>query len=244
MTSKLETNLIEPSTGTALALGQSTQNMVVGADSINVNTLKDAGGNTIFVSNGSGSLSSVNSAFGGAWVLLSTQTASNSAYVDFTTAITGAFTTTYKEYLFEWINVTSSDDGQNFFFNATTDGTNYNVSKVSSAWWLKHDGGTTEWVSKTANFGKEDETVDQLLVWGIGNASGEGSSGSMHLYDPAGTTYVKSWISKASEKVNTEYPIQTDIQGYLNTTSAITGIRFLCDSGNVDTGTIKMYGIK
>ena len=87
-------------------------------------------------------------------------------------------------------------------------------------------------------------TVDQLLVWGIGNASGEGSSGSMHLYDPAGTTYVKSWISKASEKVNTEYPIQTDIQGYLNTTSAITGIRFLCDSGNVDTGTIKMYGIK
>ena len=44
MTATLKTNLIEPQSGTALTVGQSGQNIVIGADSIAANTLKDAGG--------------------------------------------------------------------------------------------------------------------------------------------------------------------------------------------------------
>ena len=81
------------------------------------------------------------------------------------------------------------------------------------------------------------------MQWGIGNASGEGASGRLVLYDPAGTTYAKHWISRANEKTNSAYSIETTIQGYYNTTSAITGIRFTMDSGNVNTGIFKMYGV-
>ena len=34
------------------------------------------------------------------------------------------------------------------------------------------------------------------------------------------------------------------VAGYCNTTSAIDGIQFKFSSGNIDAGTIKMYGIK
>ena len=32
--------------------------------------------------------------------------------------------------------------------------------------------------------------------------------------------------------------------GYFNTTSALASVKFLMDTGNIDTGTIKMWGIK
>jgi len=47
-------NTIEPQSGTTLTIGQSGQDVVVNADSIKNNVLKDAGGNALFTSNGSG----------------------------------------------------------------------------------------------------------------------------------------------------------------------------------------------
>ena len=74
MTSILKTNAIEPQSGTTLTIGQSGQNVVVDADSIKNNVLKDAGGNAVFTSNGSGVLSGLNAGFGSAQVLISTTT--------------------------------------------------------------------------------------------------------------------------------------------------------------------------
>ncbi len=34
------------------------------------------------------------------------------------------------------------------------------------------------------------------------------------------------------------------VAGYINTTSAIDEIQFKFESGNIDAGTIKLYGIK
>jgi hypothetical protein len=34
------------------------------------------------------------------------------------------------------------------------------------------------------------------------------------------------------------------VSGYANTTSAVNGIQFSMSSGNIDSGTIKLYGIK
>ena len=89
----LNVNTIEPEGGTTtINVGLSGKNVII-TDNLKANTLKDAGGNTIFTSNGSGVLSSVNSGFGSAQVLLSTQTANNSSGVEFTSGIDG----TYKE---------------------------------------------------------------------------------------------------------------------------------------------------
>ena len=34
------------------------------------------------------------------------------------------------------------------------------------------------------------------------------------------------------------------ISGYANTTSAVDAVQFAMSSGNIDSGTIKLYGIK
>ena len=43
--------------------------------------------------------------------------------------------------------------------------------------------------------------------------------------------------------VTNTYSISSFVSGYYNTTSEVDGIRFQMDSGNIDAGTIKMYGI-
>ena len=90
----INVNTIESSTST-LTIGESG-NSVVAADSVNVNLVKDASGATMWQSNGSGVLSNVNSKFGDSLVLLSTQSASSSASISFTSGIDS----TYKEYIF------------------------------------------------------------------------------------------------------------------------------------------------
>jgi len=114
MTAILKTNLIEPQSGTTLTVGKTGQNIILDADSIKNNVLKDAGGNAIWTSNGSGVLSGVNSAFGSAQVLILSQTVSNQASISFTSGIDS----TYKEYVFEFININPVTDGVDFTFQA------------------------------------------------------------------------------------------------------------------------------
>ena len=53
----LYVDTLEPQSGTTLTVGETGQNTVVGGNTIKLNTLKDAGANTIFISDGSGNLS-------------------------------------------------------------------------------------------------------------------------------------------------------------------------------------------
>ena len=132
----INVNTIAPS-GSTLTVGESGDT-IVAVDEIKVNTVKDAGGNTLWVSNGSGTLSSV-SGFGGALNLLSTQTASGSASLDFTSGIDS----TYKEYVFKFININPATDGADFQFQV---GASYNTTLTSTYFRANHgegDGGGT-----------------------------------------------------------------------------------------------------
>jgi hypothetical protein len=69
----------------------------------------------------------------GNMVLLSSQTASASASISFTTGIDS----TYKEYQFYFINIHPASSGQDFTFNMSTDGgSNYNVTKTTTSFEL------------------------------------------------------------------------------------------------------------
>ena len=77
MTSTLKANSIEPEGATTtITIGETGQNVIIGADSIKNNVVKDAGGNAVFTSNGSGVLSGVNAGFGSAQVLVDSTTLS------------------------------------------------------------------------------------------------------------------------------------------------------------------------
>ena len=69
---KLYVDTIEPEGATTnLAIGESGQDVILPGNDIRANVLQDAGGNAIFTSNGSGTLSGVSGGFGGAIALIS-----------------------------------------------------------------------------------------------------------------------------------------------------------------------------
>ena len=238
----INVNTVAPA-GSVLTVGDSGDT-IVAVDEIKVNTVKDAGGNTLWVSNGSGTLSSVSSGFGGALNLLSTQTASNSANVAFTSGIDS----TYKEYVFEFININPATDAVTFHFNGSDDASSwsYDVVKTTTvfdAYHYENDGGGTLEYASAQDLAQS--TAYQTLVSTLGNDADQCASGKLHLFNPSSTTYVKNFYGTFSYVAESSgsYEQNNYVAGYFNTTSAITAIDFKMSSGNINAGTIKMYGV-
>ena len=227
-----------------LTLGRSGDNVIVTAGAtLKTNTVKDSGGNTLWTSDGSGNLSSVNTALGGNMVLLSTQTASNAASVSFTSGIDS----TYKLYIFKYYDVNPATDNIQFSFQCSTDGgSNYNTTMTTTFFRTSHDEADT-WAgigyldtcdqhqgTSYQQFGETDP--------GIGNGSDESGVGILHLFSPSNTTYVKHFYARSTYYQYNDRSNHSFVAGYFNTTSAIDAISFKMASGNFD-GTVKMYGV-
>ena len=179
----------------------------------------------------------------GTLILISTQTASNSATISFTSGLNG----TYDEYQFKFINIYARTEGGKFQFNLSTDsGSNYNVTKTSSFFRAEHDEADsyTSLAYKTAN-DLAQSTAFQDLTAGTANNADDNLGGSLQLFNPSSTTYVKHFISTVSYLNSNASPFAMNdfIAGYGNTTSAVNAIQFKMSSGNMD-GVIKLYGVK
>jgi hypothetical protein len=243
----LKTNAIEPEGATTnLTVGMTGQNVVVGGSGgIKANTFKDAGGNTLWTSNGSGVLSSV-SGFGGDQVLISSQTASNSASISFTSGIDS----TYKEYVFEFYNMNPVTDSVYFEFqvNATDDpGGGYDTSLITSAHFTaehEEDDNPAAFLDYWGGGDSAQSANDQRLTDKIGNGGDEGCAGELHLFNPASTTYVKPFYARVQYYHDGDRSICSYAAGYINDTTAIDDIQFKMSSGNINAGKIKMYGVK
>ena len=177
----------------------------------------------------------------GNMVLLSSQTASNSASISFTTGLTS----TYKEYQFYFIDVHPRTDAVDFSFNFSTDsGSNYNVTKTSTYFRTYHDEANTgtglgyEVGSDLA----QSTAFQRLSEDSIGSDADQNFVGLLSLFNPSSTTYVKHFIARTNYYHSSDYTYEAYIAGYGNTTSAINAIQFKMSSGNFD-GTILMYGI-
>jgi len=176
----------------------------------------------------------------GNMVLISSQTASNSASISFTSGINS----TYKEYQFYFIDIHPRTDGAEFEFNMSTDsGSNYNVTKTTTFFQGLHDEADTD-ASLTYQTSRDlaQSTDFQRLNIQIDNDADSNLSGLLTLFNPSSTTYVKHFLSNTNMMHSTPYSMNTYVAGYGNTTSAVNAIRFRMTSGNLD-GTILMYGI-
>ena len=178
---------------------------------------------------------------GGALNLISTQTASSSSTISFTSGIDS----TYKEYIFKFINIHPATDSAHFQFNMSVDGgSNYNVTKTSSMFraWHKEDDSATA-LAYDSGYDLAQSTNFQPLAQEVSNDNDNDCVGTLTIYDPSNTTFVKHFISTVN-MVNAE-PITMIMYGagYGNTTSAINAIQFKMSSGNIDSGTIKLYGV-
>ena len=177
----------------------------------------------------------------GNMVLISSQTASDSATVSFTTGIDS----TYKEYQFWFIDINPATDGVKFTFQTSTDsGSNYGVTLTSTAFGAYHfENDTATDLSYDTFDDLAQSTSFQPLTNTGGNGADESSSGTLQLFNPSSTTYVKHWISNLNTYHQSDLLSVRHNAGYFNTTSAINAVQFKMSSGNFD-GTILLFGIK
>ena len=179
---------------------------------------------------------------GGALNLISTQTASSSATIDFTSGIDS----TYDAYMFKFYDIHPATDGQVFSFQGSTDtGSSYGVTTTSSVFNSNHyenDSSTALDYNTAADLAQS--TGEISLTRQVGNDNDQSASGELYLFNPSSSTFVKHFISTTQTYRNADISQQQFTGGYLNTTSSIDAIRFKFASGNIDSGTIKLYGIK
>ena len=178
---------------------------------------------------------------GGSMVLISTSTASSSSTIDFTSGIDS----TYKEYIFKFFDIHPATNDQSFAFQVDT-GTNtsYNQTLTSTFFNAQHDESDSNTYFMYRTTGDQAQgTSFQRLTEGTGNDNDQSCSGTLHLFDPSNTTFVKHFIANTHNAHQGDYAMNNFIAGYVNTTTALTRVRFKFESGNIDSGTIKMYGV-
>ena len=177
----------------------------------------------------------------GALTLISTQTASDSATVSFTSGIDS----TYKEYIFKLYDIHPTNDGVDIRVNFRDGGSSFDATKTSTFFWAYHDeGGSTTILQYSTGRDQAQSTSADALSGNIGADNDQSGVATLRLFDPSNTTFVKHYIATSNVYEDGDYTINSYSAGYCNTTSAIDGVQFIMSSGTIQSGTIKMYGVK
>ena len=195
------------------------------------------------------SLSSVTSAAGfpaGAMTLIKTLTASSSSTLSFVDGSSDVvLDSTYPIYLFKFINIHPATDNAYLTFQADTGtNTNYNQTITSTVFRARHyeDDSATS-LAYITDRDQAQGTAFQDISLNTGNDNDQCNSGTLHIFDPSNTTFVKHFIQTANGVAGDNQSVNTFVAGYINTTTAITRVQFKMSSGNIDSGTIKLYGV-
>jgi len=177
---------------------------------------------------------------GGAMTLLETQTASSSSAISFTSGIDS----TYDEYVFKFYDIHPATDDVKLTVGFRDGSTAYDATKTTTFFDAEHNeaDGTTALAYSTGD-DLAQSTSFQPVTKAIGNGNDESCAGTLHLFSPSSTTFVKHFYSRANMYYSGDYSFDCLMAGYCNTTTAIDGVQFKMSSGNIDSGVIKLYGI-
>ena len=184
----------------------------------------------------------------GALTFIKKLTASSSGTLSFVNGASSVvLDNTYKEYLFI-INQCHPSAKSNLAFQGSINtGSGYGVNITSAHFQAKQDesGGGSGALSYEAGRDLAQSTSFQKLMRDNSVDNDESNVGTLTLYNPSSTTFVKHFLAKTTSITSEGDPrcLNAFISGYFNTTSAINGIQFKCSSGNIDSGVIKLYGI-
>ena len=176
-----------------------------------------------------------------ALTLISTHTASASATLD----ITSGIDSTYDSYEFHYVNMHPANNGVNFTFQVNASGlTGFDEVMTTSFFLADHNEADN---TARVNYVIADDQAQTQLYQNIGNYQGndadQACSGVLTLYAPSSTTYVKHFTARGVSYTENDFIADTFVAGYINTTNAIDEISFKYSTGNIDDGTIKMFGV-
>ena len=153
---------------------------------------------------------------------------------------------TYPIYLFKFINIHAATQDKVFQFNMSADtGSNYNVTKTTTAFYAYHAENDNSAALGYTNGSDVAQSTGfaQIANDATSTDNDAGMSGEMFLFNPSSTTFVKHFLGVSSNAH--EYPaaLNPNIAGYFNTTSAINAVQFKFDSGEIQGGTIDLFGV-
>jgi len=180
--------------------------------------------------------------------LLETQTASSSAALSFTSNIDD----TYDEYVFRFYDIhpaSATYFGVNF--SDDTSSHSYDLTKTSTSFAVWNDEAGTANLSTLPLYRTAYDLAQSTALQPLGGdtmsiANDNCGAGYLYLYSPSNTTFVKHFISRFKPNYSggsDPYTHDGFTGGYINTTSAVTAVQFKMNSGNIDAGVIKLYGI-
>ena len=162
----------------------------------------------------------------GAMTLIKTLTASSSSTLSFVDGSSSVvLDNTYSVYMFKFINMHPATSDASLTFNMSVDGgSNYNVTKTTTTPRAYHDEADSE-AAIEYDTGQDlaQSTSFQGISRFLGNGNDECGSGTLHIFDPSSTTFVKHFKSRISNAEN-QSAIDTFVAGYGNTTSAVDAV--------------------
>ena len=183
----------------------------------------------------------------GSLILIKTLTASSSATLSFVNGASDVvLDSTYKEYMFIFNNMHPATNQAYFQFNLSADtGSNYNVTKTTTFFQAYNtEDGTDQGLSYQTARDLAQATGAQYLTRQIGNGNDDVGTGYLHLFNPSSTTFIKHFIAVSSNNYGGDtYYMNNYIAGYGNTTSAVDAVQFSMSSGNIDAGTVQLFGV-
>ena len=162
-----------------------------------------------------------------------------------TASITSGITSTYGKYIFKFYNINPATDNVDFGFQVNaTDGADYNDSAITSTFFYGYhnESGSTSGLDYDGSYDQAQGTGFQIIAYDIGNGADESTSGTLWLFNPASTVYIKHFYSRFSDYLQSNYAVDISAAGYINDTTAIDDIQFKMSSGNMDA-VIKLYGV-
>ena len=177
----------------------------------------------------------------GAMTLISTQTASSSATISFTSGIDS----TYKEYIFKFYDIHPATNDTELQVGFRDGSTAYDATKTTSYFnALHYENDTSASLAYVTGHDQAQATgFLKIITTGLGNDNDQSCAGELHLFDPASTTFVKHFYSRGTAAHQEDLTQDVFVAGYCNVTAAIDAVQFKMSSGNIDAGVIKMYGV-
>tara|TARA_R100001591_G_scaffold117335_1_gene136521 strand:+ start:1238 stop:1894 length:657 start_codon:yes stop_codon:yes gene_type:complete len=172
-------------------------------------------------------------------------TASDSANLTFANGSSGVtLDSTFKEYVFTFNNMHCAADDGYFQVNFRDGSTAYDATKTTTFFRAQHaENGDDPNISYLAANDLAQSTGVQRVSVPTGSENDECTSGTLHLFNPSSTTFVKHFFSQVSNLDMSDYSVNCFMAGYCNTTSAIDGVQFTYSTGNIQSGDICLYGI-
>lgn len=174
------------------------------------------------------------------WEFISSATASASASIEFT-----GLSSTYFKYMIVYEGVAPATDNVYMILRTSTNnGSSYDSGASDYAFGLMQ-----VYIGNRVTFG--DDTASYIPVASdngiasenLGNASNENCCGYIEIFNPSASAYTHI-IATAVFTDEASEGIHFQSGGYRKSAADVDAVQITMSSGNISTGTFKLYGLK